>query len=495
MLILFFIIGYGLFIHFISNEAKLDILAIVVANIFFAGSIFVCLVAHLSLKSILHLNKIVDEKAYQATHDSLTDLPNRHFFQECLRSENIVGLDSYTIMLMDLDKFKMINDLSGHHVGDKLLIDVANRLSTLAHHEVTISRLGGDEFSLLVTNKTDDEIVQLAQQIVELIKQPYIIDTKRFNIGISVGIAHYPRHATNGGGLLKCADIAMYHAKGQRLGYSLYSEQLALDLEQMHSRIFELEHAILSRELFLSYQPIFNSKTGKICSVEALSRWTLSDGTKVSPTEFIPLAQSNKLIQSLTSFVLQSSLTQLATWHQQGFMINMNVNLSATDFQDKYLVNRIFNLLKQHKIAPRYLTMEITENALLEDVEQAKVNIKELRNAGVHIAIDDFGTGFSSLNYLRILDINQVKLDHSFTKDLLTQDKDLAITNASIKLAHQIGCIVTAEGVDSEELRDKLVELGSEQLQGFWLSKPVTPTEVSVLLEAEATKQHSNITR
>jgi len=483
VMILFFIAGYALFLYFMGNTIAMDTLSLIIAAIFFGGSIFVCLVAQLSLGSILHLDAIAKEKHFQALHDPLTGLPNRQYFSNVIDSAKIQQAPSYYVMLLDLDKFKLINDLSGHHVGDQLLIAFAKRLHRLANQDIVVSRIGGDEFALLVSKAQGAQIDALAQSIVDLAKRPFGIENQRFNIGVSVGIAKYPEDGSNRSDLLKCADIAMYHAKANSLGFSHFCNKLALEINQINQRITELERAILSSEIYLTYQPILDQQNQHIIGIEAHARWKLDDGSEISPARFIPYARSNKLIHSITSLVLESSLSQLAQWHASGFKVTIHVHLSACDLQDEYVVRRILNLLEHHHIAAHYLTISISEHALLEDAEQAIKYAKQLRDVGVHIAIHEFGTQFASLHYLPILGIDQIKLDHSFTIDLYNQDQDFDITDATIRFAHQMDICVIADHVDNQALKDKLTALQVDAMSGQYFGLSLSTREMTKQLK------------
>ena len=479
-LILFFIIGYFLFAAYIFSNQNTGIIEIIIGCIFFFGAIFVALVAHLSLLTILSLNHAALLVQQQIDIDQLTGLPNRHYFNQLLSAQaNSQHQENYSLLLIDLNKFKLINNLLGHQAGDLLLIEFAQRLKTFASHHINVCRLGGDEFVMLARKHNHEQLVWLAKEINELITPAFTINDQEINVKISIGIANSKDNIVSEQTLLKQADIAMNYAKNNRKVIEFYSDKLAAQVSDINDKLHQLERAILSSELFLHYQPIIDSKTRQVVSVEALTRWIMHDGTEVSPTEFIPLAQSNNLIHSITSFVVDEALAQLAKWHQQKLMLKINVNLSASDFQDVFLAQRLINLLAHYKVEAKYLTLEITEGVLIENIDRAKENINILRDAGVNIALDDFGTGFSSLDYLRTLNINQLKLDYSFTRNVLDQHKDLAIMESTIKLAHQLGCSVTAEGVESEALNDKLSSIECDFLQGHWLCVPKSAQEVT----------------
>lgn len=484
VLIMFFILGYASFIYFIGSALALDALSLIVASIFFGGSIFVFLVARLSLKSILHLNAIAQEKHFEAQHDALTGLPNRQYFIDAVESVDTSQIHSYQMFLMDLDKFKLINDLSGHHVGDQLLITLAQRLNTLASDNVIFARIGGDEFAVLVTSKTAAETNRLAKDIVALTLLPFEFDEQRFHVGISIGIALYPRDGISRVELLKSADVAMYHAKGYQLGFSYYSDELAQQITLINRRIVELERAILSREIFLTYQPVVDLKHQRIIAVQTQARWQLNDGSEVSPSQFIPFARSNKLIHSITSLVLESSLSQLAQWHQMGHKISLHVSLTATDLQDEYIVRRIINLLAHHSIKAHFLTVGFSEDALLEDAEQAIAYTQQLRQSGIKIAINEFGTSFASLDYLPTMNVDQIKLDHSFTKDLITNPSEFSITDATIRFAHHMKINVLATQIDSFTVKESVSVLKPDALCGEYFGASYSTKEMTQALNS-----------
>lgn len=493
VLILFFIAGYGAFLYSMGSTLAIDTLPLIIAAVFFGGSIFVFLVANLSLKSILYLNTIATEKHFAALHDSLTGLPNRQYFNNKADSDELNNNDMYWVILMDLDKFKLINDLSGHHVGDQILITIAERFDTITNNDIVITRIGGDEFALLVTNRSKREIDRLARDIITLTKLPFEIENQVFNIGISIGISKYPSDGDSRTQLLKCADVAMYHAKGSRSGFSHYSPQLAQTITYINSRIVELERAILLSNIFLTYQPIVNREDEKISAIEVHACWTLDDGSEIAPFKFLPFARSNKLIQSMSSFVLENSLSELALWHQRGHKLNLHVNLAASDLQDEYIVQRITNILAHHNIAPNYLTIAFNESALLEDVERAITYTRQLSKIGVHIAITQFGTSFSSLDYLPRLGVDQIKLDPTFTKDLLNDSGDLTIAEATIRFAQHLNISVIAAHIDTLEIKDGLAKLRANYLTGNFFGTSLSPEEVNYQLEKHDRISHNSL--
>ncbi len=480
VLIIFFVFGYLLFIGHLLSSSPLSMIELVGSIIFVAGAVFVVLVIKLSLNSITHLNDSAVKYLYHSNHDSLTGLTNRHYFTRRINAiDPDAARQNYSVLLMDLDKFKLVNDLLGHQVGDLLLIETANRLSLLNNQNSVLCRIGGDEFAIIFAGNSIAQLSELAESIVDDVSQSFEIEGRNINVSISIGIARYPQDGTDGDQLLKHANISMYHAKNSEAGYAFYNAGFERELEQVSGRVKALQEAILQRKLFLCYQPIIDSKTGEVCAVEALSRWTLEDGTQISPGEFIAMAQANNLMHEITAIVLERSLQQLHDWHKKQLFIHLHVNLSATDFQDSNLVEKLTRLTDKYQIDPSYLTLEITESTLLDDFSITNQNIKLLRQQGISIAIDDFGMAFASLNYLRLLDINHLKLDYDFINKILTQEKDLAIIKFSIALAQALDCQVTAEGVESKELRDRLVSLGCDQLQGHWLCEPLPATEMT----------------
>jgi len=426
---------------------------------------------------------------FQAYHDALTGLPNRMLFKDRLsvaiarahRKGSPIG-----VMFLDLDHFKLVNDTLGHTVGDRLLRGVAERLKESLREEDTVSRLGGDEFTLLVVDlATDDDIGKIAQKVLEAIAKPFRIDEHELYVTTSIGIALYPQDGSDPDTLLKNADAAMYRAK--ELGRSNYQ----LCAPAMNTRAAErlsiergLRLALENEEFVVHYQPQVELATGRIVGVEALTRWQSPSRGLVGPTEFIPIAEDARMIFPIGDWVLRKACSQARKWHDDGFPdLHVAVNLSARQFQHRELLGVVERALKETGVGPRCLELEITESIAMQNTDWTLEMLHDLRAMGISISMDDFGTGHSSLIYLKRFPIDVVKIDRGFLVGVADDPSDAAIVEAIITMAHGLGMRVIAEGVEMEEQRQFLLDRGCEVMQGFLFSHPVPAEEIGPMLE------------
>jgi diguanylate cyclase (GGDEF)-like protein len=408
--------------------------------------------------------------------DSLTGLPNRALFYDRLEQATYLAKRNeaeFILFMLDLDRFKYVNDTLGHHIGDELLQQIGKRLQTTMRKSDTIARLGGDEFAAILSGVHSVESAELiAKKIINLINEPVIIDNHNLTVGASIGIVRSPQDGTDNHQLMQRADMAMYHAKNNRQGYTFYESNLdqhsiiQLNLEN------DLRTAIRKKQLLLYYQPKINLKTGRICGVEALVRWQHPNRGFLTPDLFVPLAEQTGLIHQLTHWVLNAALSQCAQWHKEMIAINVAVNLSARSLEDTQLVNIVSDALKHSGIAPQWLSLELTESAVMANPSQAMEMLTKLHRMGVKISVDDFGTGYSSLAYLKKLPVSDIKIDKSFVMDMNRDSNDAVIVHSTIDLAHNMGLSVIAEGVENQEVLDMLMELGCDVAQGYYFCKP-----------------------
>ncbi len=414
--------------------------------------------------------------SHKALHDSLTGLPNRtllydrlsHGLDEAHRHGYPVGL-----FIMDLDRFKEVNDTLGHHSGDQLLQTVGNRIRDLLRSSDTIARLGGDEFAILLPHTPIERAQRCAQKIIDSLEVPIPTAGVDLDIDISIGIAMYPDHGTDAESLIQHADIAMYKAKENNLGYAIYEP-----LEDHHSLrrltlMAELRAAIDQHQLELHYQPKVDMNTRRVVGVEALVRWTHPEYGSVAPDEFIPLTEQSGLIFPLTDWVLAEAMRQVDIWRKRGIYLEVAVNLSTCSLQDAMCASKIANLFSSLFATPDQLVLEITESAMMADVNRALDVITALDAIGVRLSIDDFGTGFSSLSHLKRLPVDELKIDRSFVRDMDCDESDAIIVRSIIDLAHNMGLKVVAEGVESESAIDLLNMLGCDTLQGYYIGAPM----------------------
>lgn len=423
-------------------------------------------------KSLAHANQKLTQLAL---HDPLTRLPNRALLEERL-AQSIALRKRFAVIYMDLDGFKAVNDALGHHIGDRLLIEVANRLETLRRPTDMISRQGGDEFVLLVHVDDRDGGETAACDLIDMIGQTLIVDDQPLHVSASIGIALYPEDGADPATLLSNADAAMYHAKKQgRNGYRFFEPRMNLQAQMSLQLTKALAPALERREFQLLYQPKYDAIQGYLVGVEALVRWHHPSNGVIAPDVFIPLAERTGLIIELGVWILDAACRQLLAWHREGHPIQMSVNLSAAQFCSMRLVEDIKACLDKYELPPRYLTLEITESTAMQDVEHSMRMLRQLHGLGVRISIDDFGTGYSSLAYLKRLPASELKIDRNFVQSLREGHEDAAIVSAIIALGKTLGLTVTAEGVETREQQEFLARQGCDILQGYLLGRPMRP--------------------
>jgi diguanylate cyclase (GGDEF)-like protein len=427
--------------------------------------------------------KDVQKLSHLANYDSLTGLANRLLFRERLdraliradRNKVLVAL-----LVIDLDRFKNVNDTLGHDAGDQLLIKVANRLRKCTREGDTIARLGGDEFTIIMEDiKSIDDVVKIAEKILHFTKKEFNINSREIFVTPSVGITIYPIDDTNAGHLFINADSAMYEAKESgRNCYRFYTADMNSQLIVQMNMESKLRRAIERQEFTLYYQPKFSVHSREPIGAEALIRWNEPEEGMISPGVFIPLAEETGLIGPITDWVMKEACKQNSEWQQQGYKpIRMAVNLSPKQFNQENIGKRIFNQIICSDLAPKYVELEITEGALVEDVEKSIEILNELKQWGIHISIDDFGTGYSSLSYLKKFPLDTLKIDQSFVRDLLKDPDDAAIVSAIIAMAKSLRFSVIAEGVETAEQLNYLAANGCNEVQGYFTGRPVPAEE------------------
>ena len=424
-----------------------------------------------------------------AFFDILTDLPNRMMFEEQLQKEiehaRAEG-QKLAVMFMDLDRFKMINDTFGHGIGDRLLQAVAERLNSCVQRDHAFARISGDEFTLILPNlAVAEDAIHVAQHILDTLERPFMLEGNELFITTSIGISLYPSDGLDIESLVKNADTAMYRAKEQgRNNYQLYRTAMNEHIIQRVTMETDLRKALERGEFELYYQPQVNVRSRNLIGLEALVRWNHPTRGMVSPSEFIPLAEETGLIVPLGEWVLQTACQQVKHWQGNGFH-NMRaaVNLSARQFQRDDLVGTVERVLKETGLDPKCLDLEITESVTMHNVDRAIVTLNELKNLGIHISLDDFGTGYSSLSYLKHFPIHMLKIDQSFVRDITTDPDDAAIATSIIAMAHSLKLNVIAEGVETEEHREYLLQQGCAEMQGYLFSPPLPVAKLEEWLE------------
>ncbi len=433
---------------------------------------------------------------YQALHDELTGLPNRTLYQDRLKQEIKHALregTTFAVILMDLDRFKEVNDTLGHNIGDLLLQDVGRRLKETVRTIDTVAWLGGDEYVIILDNVSESQIQHIIEKILKTLELPFSLDGEVIDISASIGIALFPDHGEDAITLTQRADVAMYAAKHANSGYAIYSESQEHGTRADLTLKSELRQAIAQEELVLYYQPKINHQTRCIMGVEALVRWQHPKRGFLPPDQFILAAEQNGLIQSLTTWVLKKALNQCAEFHKAGIFISVTVNLSARSLHDKHLPSEIADLLDKANVAPSYLVLEITESVVMADQTSALVILNQLDKMGVTLAIDDFGTGYSSLASLSKLPVDEIKIDKSFVLDMMSDKQASVIVRSTIDLGHNLGLKVVAEGVETAQVWDTLTEWGCDTAQGYYMSKPLPANDLIQWIRESAWAEASPI--
>ena len=417
------------------------------------------------------------ELEHQSLHDSLTGLPNRVLLRQrvehALAHTNAAG-DRVAVLLIDLDHFKEINDTLGHLHGDRLLRRIAERLAAAVRPGDTVARLGGDEFAVVLAPvPSTADAIRLAESLRSRIDEPIDIDGVVMRTEASIGVAVAPDHGRDVDTMLRRADIAMYVAKGGRVGIAEYDRSQERHSPARLALAGELRRALEQLELTVHYQPQAALRTGLVTGVEALVRWQHPSRGLVGPDEFVPLAENTGLIGPLTIAVLERAVAQVRAWDGIGVHVDVAVNLSSRTLLDGRLPDIVSDLLMRHDVAGPRLELEITESMIADDPERAMEIIAALHKLGVRLALDDFGTGYSSLANLRDLEVSRLKIDRTFTRSMTEREADAVIVGTTVELAHRLGLEVVAEGVESQEAWDWLDEMNCDLAQGYWLARPM----------------------
>ncbi len=493
----------GVFGEFIVSYLGLALFSVVVATTFvrigpWSIAVFIAPMAfarqmftrtHSLQQATAELEEKTRENEWQALHDMLTGLPNRTLFLRHIREAIESGPPGQriAIMLMDLDRFKEINDTLGHHFGDRLLQQIGPRLAHVLREGDLMARLGGDEFGVVLPDLPDDAAaVRIAERLLEELERPLVVEGLALDVAGSIGIAIYPAHSRDVETLLRCADVAMYAAKDAGGGYEIYHASLDQHSAERLTLVSQVRPAIESRRFVLHYQPKVRLSDSRTTGVEALVRWRHPERGLVYPDEFIPLVEQTVLLRPLTYHVLDLAIQQWHAWARRGLQVGMAVNLSARSLLDAELPDHVARLLERWGMPARFLTLELTESFLMADSARSMGIMAELSNVGVRLSVDDFGTGYSSLGYLKRLPIDEIKIDRSFVTNMQRDPNDATIVRATVELGKNLGLQVVAEGVeDPTTLRD-LGELGCDLAQGFLISRPLPPAEATRWLELHA---------
>jgi diguanylate cyclase (GGDEF)-like protein len=411
--------------------------------------------------------------------DTLTNLPNRAQFVQLL-NESIADAkrreQTVFVLMMDLDRFKHVNDVMGHNFGDALLRQVAGRLQLQvagAHADAHVARLGGDEFAVLLPGSDMERAQVIAASILQALEQPLSLDDQTVDIGAGLGISGYPMHGDDAEALLSMAEVAMYSAKQRNDGAVVYDATIDKSSDTSLSLLTELRNAIERNEFRLHVQPKMKLDTGEVVGVESLVRWLHPVRGNVFPDEFIPFAEQTGFIRVLTRWVLEQSAALCHDMATKGIDLKVSVNLSTRDLLDQDLPAKFHDILKRHQVAPESFCLEITESAIMDDPIRAQQTLERLHAMGVDLSIDDFGTGYSSLAYLKRLPVDELKIDKSFVLNMENDIGDTKIVRSTIDLGHNMGLRVVAEGIESEAVWRLLAALGCDEGQGYFMSRPI----------------------
>lgn len=455
-----------------------------------------------TLHDITALKQSEQEITYYAYYDTLTDLPNRRLFIEQLETTIASARRHqrrFTLMFLDLDRFKHVNDTYGHHVGDELLCQAAARIRECVRDsdlvaklslesDNRVARLAGDEFTVLLddVDKVDD-IADIANRLIDTFSQPFVIGGTPLYVTVSIGITVFPTDGHNVQVLLQHADVAMYHAKQVgRNNYQFFSESMNNYLKLRMEMEHDLHIALKEQQFELYYQPQYHARSQKIVGFEALLRWRHPVKGVLTPDNFIDIAESTGLIMPIGDWVLMQACQQVHQWQlDYGCAYRIAINLSALQFNQNYLPERVRQTLEQTQLPAETLELEITETAMLRDVAETIPLLFSLKKTGVRLAIDDFGTGYSSMSYLKNFPIDTLKIDRSFVEEIVFNRKDAAIAQTIVQLANNLNLSTIAEGVETEAQADLLLKMGCEEFQGFYLNKPMSVAEISALLTRE----------
>jgi diguanylate cyclase (GGDEF)-like protein/PAS domain S-box-containing protein len=426
---------------------------------------------------------------HMAHHDSLTNLPNRALLQQRLQRELARGRRgdrSFALHFIDLDRFKGVNDVLGHHLGDRLLQAVAKRLAEQAREGDTVARLGGDEFAVLQRDVAREEAAALAGKVMDTLLQPFQVGDQEVSLSASIGITLSPADASGVDELLRNADLAMYRAKSEgRNSFRFYAEDMKTRAERAISLDKDLRNGLQRSEFVLHFQPQLDLRTGQIVGAEALLRWQRPGVGLLRPGEFLPFAEENGLSVPINAWVLHEACAKAVRWQQQGLPpLRWAVNLSPVQFRKQNVLDLVRSVLEQTGLDPSVLDVELTEGILVENAEAAAQVLRDLRDLGVGFSIDDFGAGYSSFSYVKNFPVDRIKIDQSFVRNLRSDPTDTAIVRAIISLGHSLHLQVIAEGVETVEQLTQLAAEGCDEIQGYYLSPPVELDEFERLLRA-----------
>jgi diguanylate cyclase (GGDEF)-like protein len=454
-------------------------------NLLLAGGLAVLWLVLLPIvwQASRRLRRTSAENEHQALHDSLTDLPNRTLLRQRLTEATELAHEHRTsvgVLLLDVDRFKEVNDTLGYQNGDLLLREIGDRLVATLPENATVARLGSDEFAVLVPEVANpNAVLAVARLLMAALETPFSVDDLSVEVEATIGVSVFPEHSADGETLLRRADVAMQRAKETHIGLEIYATEHETYSRRRLGLIADLRRALDGDELVLLYQPQLDLQTGQVIGVEALLRWDHPAAGRIGPDEFIPLAERSGLIHPLTAHVLELACTQCQAWRDDGLELSVAVNLSARNLIEVDLVERVRGLLARHNLPASALVLEITESTVMADPVKVTDVVRRLRDEGLSVSIDDFGTGYSSLAALRHLPISEIKIDKSFVIGMLDDPNDATIVRSAVELAHNLHLVAVAEGVETEGARDALAALGCDVAQGFFFARPMPASDLT----------------
>ena len=420
----------------------------------------------------------LEEKAhYSLTHDLLTDLPNKALFynqvEQRIRAAHSAD-HGLAVVIIEIGNSKEIYDTLGRNSSDLVIKQIATRLQGIVSSSDFLARLDGNMFSLLISDTDEqDEIEQIAKNIFNVLDLNYVVERVKLRVDVNIGIVQFPQHGDDVDTLVQRAGVALYVAQSSQHGYAFYESSYDTHSPRHLILMSEFRQGIKSGELELYYQGKVDMETGRLCGAEALVRWNHPTRGLIQPNEFVPLAERTRLIGLLTTWVLGDAFAQCAKWRNEGYDFKISVNLSAKDLHDPGVMELIAGASVTAGIQPDWVILEITESSILKNPERSLQIIKRINELGFGFSIDDYGTGYSSLSNLKNLPLSEVKIDRSFVKDILSDESDMVIVNATINLAHNLGLEVTAEGVENEAIMERLREYGCDMVQGYHINVPM----------------------
>jgi diguanylate cyclase (GGDEF)-like protein/PAS domain S-box-containing protein len=439
---------------------------------------------YLAISTDISARKEAEENIrHLAYYDILTGLPNRTLLHDRINQQLAAAhrdQQTFALLFIDLDRFKYINDSMGHAMGDQLLQSVANRIVNVVREGDTVSRIGGDEFVILLREADADGAAHVAQSILNILqKNPHEVASMRITVQASIGISLYPENGHDIGTLIKHADVAMYRAKEEgRNNFKFFTPEMNSRINLLFSMEKDLRLALERGEFHLHFQPQMDMSSGMLCGAEALIRWRHPEKGMISPVDFIPIAEETGQINAIGEWVLQTVCGKIAAWREQGLCpFPVAVNLSLHQLLQPDLAQLITSIVREHALDPDLLELEVTESILLSDAQIALDFLTSMRELGVRLSIDDFGTGYSSLSYLKKMPVNKLKIDRSFINDILTDQSDEAIVRSIIALGHHFKLSVIAEGIEESQQLDFLRSLGCDEMQGYYFARPLPENE------------------